>query len=307
MVKLEDIERLVVQTGFDLFGVTRAEYMPQGESHFRGWLARGCGDDLGYLHRNLELRFDPSRLIEGGRSVIVCAINYKSHYSLSSERAESGVGIGSYALMRDYHKTIRKRLKGVLKGLQELYPDLSGRVFTDSAPLLEKSLAVRAGLGWIGRNSLVVTPQFGSFVLLGEVLIDDEVDRYDSPEETRGCGECRRCLDSCPVGAINSDRSIDARRCIACRTIEVESEREESLSGWIFGCDVCQSVCPHNRQTPIASTEGMTPTITPPTAAKWLAMSDEEFVSMSQGTPLSRSSLERIQRAVRRNIAEKQQ
>ncbi|MFI3269527.1 MAG: tRNA epoxyqueuosine(34) reductase QueG [Rikenellaceae bacterium] len=296
-LRSEDIKRLAKEAGFDLCGVVSAECQAGAEKRFRGWLLEGYGDGLDYLHRNLDLRFDPTKLVDGARSVVVCGVNYKNRYSLSDELQRSGAGVASYALMRDYHKTIKRRLKLLLRELQRLSPELSGRMFTDSAPLVEKHFAYRAGLGWIGRQSLLVTPQFGTFVLLGELVIDHAVDRYDEPlgAVDEGCGECRRCLDSCPVGAINRDRTIDARRCIAARTIEFEQQQgSEPLAGWIFGCDVCQRCCPHNRLTPLSAAEDLQPKLIPPSPAEWLAMSETEFVNFAQGTPIKRSSLTRI-------------
>ncbi len=293
MLCSEDIKRLASQEGFDLCGVTRAQPLHEGERRFRSWLDRGCGGDLQYLYNNQELRFDPSQLIEGGRSVIVCAVNYKNQYSTSDRQAEEAK-IASYALMRDYHKTIRKALKRVLKSLCAQYDGLSGRVFVDSAPLMEKNLACNAALGWVGRQSLLITPQYGSFVLLGEILIDQEVDRYDEALEGDRCGACRRCIDSCPVGAINDDRTIDTRLCIACRTIEVDGRGDLPFAGWIFGCDICQSCCPHNQTTPIFTNPDMSVIVTPPTKDQWLSMDEESFREFAKGTPLGRSNLDRI-------------
>ncbi len=292
----EDIKRLAMKAGFDLCGIVQAEHFGEAQNRFTHWLSAGCGDGLDYLHRNLELRFDPSRLVDGARIVVVCAVNYKSRFSLSDELQNNGVGIASYALMRDYHKSIKRALKSLLTELQSIDPAIKGRCFTDSAPLLEKHLAWRAGLGWIGRQSLLVTPQYGTFVLLGELVIDCDVDHYDEAmcSVEGSCGECRRCVASCPVGAINEDRTIDTRRCIAARTIEHSDAGAEPLAGWIFGCDICQQCCPHNQPTPISKFADMQPILSAPTFEEWRAMSEAEFAELTQGTPIKRSSLNRI-------------
>ncbi len=291
MLRSADIKRLAKLAGFDLCGVTHAAHMADGEEHFRRWLGAGCGDPLPYLHRNMEVRFDPSALVPGACAVVVCGVNYKSEYSL-----QNGAGIASYALMRDYHKTIRKMLKQLFSELQQLEPALQGRMFTDSAPLLEKQLAVAAGFGWIGRQSLLVTPEYGSFVLLGELVISVEADQYDEPYVGEGCGTCRACLSACPASAINDNRTIDARRCISARTVEMDDGGDDPLAGWVFGCDGCQSCCPHNRATPLSTNPYMQITLTPPNSEEWMQMSQEDFDALTAGTPLRRATLERIQR-----------
>ncbi len=300
VIKAEDIKRLVKMAGFDLCGVTRAEYTDEGRGYFCNWVESEYSDGLGYLHRNIDLRLDVQRLFDGAKSVIVCAINYKNEYSFGQDLSQ-GVGIASYATMRDYHKTLRKKLKSVLRELQHLYPSLQGRPFTDSAPLLEKHLAQRAGLGWIGRQSLLVTPQFGTFVLLAELVINLETDTYDLETVGDKCGKCQKCVVSCPVGAITPSRSIDSRLCIACRTIEHDVSGSVSLAGWIFGCDTCQRCCPHNQLTPNAQDVDMRPIITPLSADKWRGMTQIDFDVFAQGTPLKRASLEHIKANVEQN------
>ncbi len=294
IIDKECIERLAHEAGFDLCGVTRAEPLGERcEEQFLGWLQGGNGDGLEYLHRNIDLRLDPSKIVEEGRSVILCGVNYKSPISLSEGQVD-GAKIASYALMRDYHKTIKRGLKSLFNALQQIYPTLEGRPFVDSAPLLEKELAVRSGLGWIGRQSLLITPQYGSFVLLGELVINAKVDRYSEPYGRSSCGECRLCIDSCPAKAIREDRTIDARRCISAHTVEGIGQGEGDSDGWIFGCDSCQSCCPHNQRTPLATNPNFKPSLTPPSREEWLAMNEEEFLRLVAGTPLKRSSLERI-------------
>ena len=295
------IERNIIinaarEVGFDLVGVVAAQPLDAERKGFNEWLLRGCHSTLEYLERNVDKRFDAGLLVEGARSVVVCAVSYLSPYSRGYAEGCS-TKIASYALARDYHLTIKDMLRALAERLREHSKDMRFRAFTDSAPLAEKSHAVRAGLGWIGRNSLLVTPEYGSMLLLGELVIDDVVDEYDRPMEGVGCGACRRCIEACPNGAIMENRSVDTRRCISCRTIEREGANEAiTLDGWIFGCDACQTVCPYNRHAPLHANPLFDPLFDPTVldARAWLDMSDEEFSAMAGATPMTRAGLARI-------------
>lgn len=286
--------------GFDLVGVVPVQSLDVERNTFNTWLLRGRHSTLGYLERNVEKRFDARLLVEGSRSVVVCAVSYMSPFSRGYVEG-CCTKIASYALARDYHTTIKEMLRDLAARLKEHAPDMQFRAFTDSAPLAEKSLAVRAGLGWIGRNSLLVTPEYGSMLLLGELVIDEAVDEYDSPLDAVGCGECRRCVEACPNGAIMDDRSIDTHRCISCRTIEREGATESiSFDGWIFGCDACQHVCPYNQKAPMHRNRCFDPIVDPTMldAERWTTMTEQEFNSMAGDTPMTRAGLERIRRNI---------
>ena len=210
------------EVGFDLVGIVRAEAMTAEHDRFCRWLAAGHHSTLTYLERNIDKRFDARLLVEGARSIVVCGVSYRS--PLGDGYAEGWrTKVASYALARDYHITIKEMLAALAARLKEYAPDMTFRAFTDSAPLAEKSLAVRAGLGWIGRNSLLVNPDLGSMLHLGELVISEDVDAFSTPMTVVGCGECRRCIAACPNGAISEDRSINTHRCISCRTIERET------------------------------------------------------------------------------------
>lgn len=302
MIRSEIIKDLARSAGFDLCGIVRCRYFAENEQYFREWLAAGYGGDLHYLERNLDKRFDVSRLVEGAKSVVVCAVNYKSERSLGYP-ADCHTKIASYACNRDYHSTIKEMLSTLYSALKAEYPTLKARIFTDSAPLLEKRLAVEAGLGWIGRQSLLVTPQFGTFVLLGELVIDEEADIYDSPFEGSRCGECHRCIEACPKSAILPTKNIDARHCISRLTIEKQSNAmpvSTDLNGWIFGCDECQSCCPFNRLTPNAANRYFSTPFDPVeiSSDEWLSMSEQEFSDRFGHTPLIRSGLQRIRQNI---------
>lgn len=286
--------------GFNLVGITPATALNDQRNYFEEWLLSGYQSSLGYLERNVAKRFDAGQLVEGARSVVVCAVSYLSEYSRGYADG-CGTKIASYALARDYHVTIKEMLFALAEQLKAECPDLKFRAFTDSAPIAEKGYAIRAGLGWRGRNSLLVTPEYGSMVLLGELVISEDVDCYDVPLETVGCGECRRCVEACPNGAIMERRCIDTSRCISCRTIERVGDADGvDLDGWIFGCDACQSVCPYNRRAPLHDNRSFDPLFDPTAldADAWLAMSDEEFIALAGATPMTRAGLERLKRNI---------
>lgn len=304
MISKKIIINSAKSVGFDLVGVVSAESLDVESKRFSDWLLAGRHSTLSYLERNQHKRFDPRLLVEGARSVIICAVSYRSEFSGGYAEGYR-TKIASYALARDYHLTIKEMLGELAALLKEAHPELRFRAFTDSAPLAEKSLARRAGLGWIGRNSLLVTPNHGSMLLLGELVVDDVVDEYDSPLNVVGCGECRRCVDSCPNQAIMEDRTIDTRRCISCRTIEPMAEGEGvNLDGWIFGCDACQLVCPYNQKAPLHTNPMFDPKYDPLVldSKRWLSMSEEEFLSFAEDTAMKRTGLERIKQSVRANI-----
>lgn len=218
------------EVGFDLVGIVRTEAMTTDHDRFCRWLAAGHHSTLTYLERNIDKRFDARLLVEGARSIVVCGVSYRS--PLGDGYAEGWrTKVASYALARDYHITIKEMLAALAARLKEYAPDMTFRAFTDSAPLAEKSLAVRAGLGWIGRNSLLVNPDLGSMLHLGELVISEDVDAYSMPMTAAGCGECRRCIAACPNGAISEDRSINTHRCISCRTIEREASTTRDSVG----------------------------------------------------------------------------
>ncbi len=297
MILADTVKQISAEVGFDLCGIVRAQPLPRAEEHFRDWLRQGRQAGLGYLERNLDKRFDVRELVPGALSIIVCAVSYKNLYS-SGYPDHCRTRVASYALAADYHPTIKGMLRQLAQRLREEVPALSGRCFVDSAPLVEKQLAVEAGLGWIGRQSLLVTPGFGTFVLLGELVLTEPCDRYDRPREGVGCGACRRCVEHCPTAALPDDRMIDARRCISCRTIEQATDTAADLHGWIFGCDCCQSCCPYNLRAPLHRNPAFDPLFDPATftAERWRTISPEEFSDLFGRTPLMRCGLEGIRR-----------
>ena len=295
MFHLHDIKRIAQEVGFDLCGVAQCRELEQDRAFLEEWLEQGFGGSLEYLKKNIDRRADATYLVEGAESVVVCAVSYKNSISegySSNHKAK----VASYACNVDYHLTIKEMLFEMCRRMKALDADFSARCFVDSAPIFEKRYAVEAGLGWIGRQSLLVTPDHGTFVLLGEIVMTAKCDDYDKPLEGVGCGACRRCVEACPNGAIR-ERHIDTTRCISCATIERRGEGERcNLHGWIFGCDECQTVCPYNRKAPHFSNPRFKPRFDPVAMCTdhWLSLTDEEFSEWLDTTPLNRAGLERL-------------
>lgn len=293
MLNYSHIQQCAKTAGFDLCGVVRCQSFDSDRLFLEQWLEAGNGSSLDYLKRNIDKRADASLLVAGAKTVIVCGVAYKN--SLSMGYPEScKQKVASYALTTDYHITIKQMLQQLCTLLKQQHPTLSGRIFTDSAPVFEKRYAVEAGLGWIGRQSLLVTPQFGSYVLLGVAIVCSECDHYDSPLQGVGCAQCRRCVDACPNSAI-AERHIDTRRCISCATIERDNNGATPLNGWIFGCDECQRCCPYNAKAPLATNPLFAPTFDP-LAVDWHKIDEAEFALRFATTPLSRATLQRLQK-----------
>ena len=282
MIDLSYTKRLAAGIGFDLCGLAPCRHLPEAETRFREWIGKGYQSSLAFAQNDTRWDF---LLI-----AVVCAVGYKNRVSDGYPDGHR-TKVASYACAEDYHTVLRRMLRQLLDAIREAWPEVRGRAFVDTAPLTEKLLAVEAGLGWIGRQSLLVTPQFGSYVVLGE-----EADRYDEPFGGSRCGNCRACVENCPTGAVMPGRGIDTARCISCHTVERKPDTEIGLDGWIFGCDACQSCCPWNRRAPQHRNRAFDPVFDPLTmdAAAWYGMDDAQFGERCGRTPLTRSGLERI-------------
>lgn len=288
MLKIAQISELMLDVGFDAWGVVRAEKLSDAKARFEGWLEEGAAYHLDYLRRNIDKRFNPALLVPEAKSVIVGAVSYKNRFSEGYE-ADFDARIASYALTDDYHTTLRDMLRKVALGLGFSDPR-SVKICVDSVPLAEKSLAKRAGIGWIGRNSLIINPSFGSFMVLGELIVPEECDEYSTPYEEDGCVGCGRCLLRCPTGAIRPNRSINTSLCISNRTIEEAGDELFDTKGWVFGCDECQTCCPHNQDSPLFRNPLFAPKVNPTDYDSnfWAKLTPEEGKKLFEGTPLVR-------------------
>jgi len=240
------IKKKALELGFDGCGISRALRLDEEGDRLKSWLDAGYNGTMHYMSNHFEKRINPAELVEGAKSVISVLLNY--HTKLQQEDPDAPA-ISSYALGKDYHFVLKERLYQLLGYIQAELSPCQGRAFVDSAPLLEKALARESGLGWIGKHSLLIHPRLGSFLFIGELVIDLKLD-YDEPFGNNLCGSCTRCMDSCPTGAIIAPMKLDARRCLSYLTIEtkeaIPEALAENLSNRLVGCDICQQVCPWN-------------------------------------------------------------
>ncbi len=295
--KSEKIKQFCRQLGFDDCGIVKAAELSDQKRFLRQWLDNGFYGEMAYMTRNFDKRLNPALLVPGAKSVIVVLLNYFPVQNLKLRHYK----ISKYAYGQDYHLVIKKRLWQLLELINRQIEPARGRAFTDSAPLLEKALAVRAGLGWIGKNSLLLTRR-GSFFFIGELVIDLEL-AYDTPYVKSHCGNCTACIDACPAGALVEPYVLDARKCISYLTIEKRGEFENpvKLDGWVFGCDVCQDVCPWNKKAiPTAIDEfSPKPDLAGLTDERLESLTKQEFKKVFKGTPVERAKYEGFMRNVK--------
>jgi len=276
--------------GFNAVGISRAE--PVKGNHLHQWLERQFHGQMGYMARNLHKRADPAQVLPGVQSILCVALNYLHPYPLPYDVPEKGV-ISRYASGKDYHQVVKDKLESLLKFTQELDPQIKGKVYVDTGPMMDKYWAVRSGLGWLGKHTNVLSKEAGSWFFLGEILLDVELDS-DVPGADF-CGSCTRCIDACPTDAIVEPYVLDSRRCISYLTIELQEDIPEQLregmGNLIFGCDICQDVCPWNRKAPESAVEEFEPKeINQAPGLQELArLSREDFQKRYKDSPIARS------------------
>jgi epoxyqueuosine reductase len=244
----ERIRQKASELGIDKVGFARADALAQEAPRFFQWLDRGHHGEMAWLEREPEKRADPKLIFPEAKSVVCVAVNYFTPYEHSNE-SRSGK-ISRYAWGDDYHDVVKEKLRSLLDWIVAENPEALGKVCVDTAPIMEKAWAVRSGLGWIGKHSNVITKDFGSWVFLGEILLNLELD-YDQPMADH-CGSCTACIEACPTDAITEPFVVDSNKCISYATIELRADElpeniSPHLDGWLYGCDICQDVCPWNR------------------------------------------------------------
>lgn len=294
------VKSLAAELGFSYCGISKAEFLADEAPRLEEWLRRSYQGKMSYLENYFDKRLDPTLLVPGAKSVISLMYNYFPEKDLPTDNSFK---IAKYAYGEDYHFVVKDKLKTLFDKLQEQVGAIEGRVFVDSAPVMERAWAKRSGLGWIGKNSLLLNKNSGSFFFLAEIILDLELE-YDGPIKDY-CGTCTACMDACPTDAIPEPYVVDGSKCISYFTIELKEEIPVAVKGkfenWIFGCDICQDVCPWNRFSKPhheprfnASAE-----LQSMTQADWKEITEEVFQKVFKDSPVKRTKLEGLKRNIR--------
>jgi epoxyqueuosine reductase len=299
----DEIKAQARALGFEKVGIVPAVALTAEGDNLREWLVRNFHGRMDYMARAPEQRADPRLLLPSAKSVVAVALNY---FRPEKHQEDPGRGkISRYAWGDDYHDVLGDKLKLLLAWIKERAPEAEGKICVDSSPMMDKAWAVRAGFGWIGKHTNVITKEYGSWIFLGELVLSLELD-YDSYIEPDHCGTCTACLEACPTGALIAPYQIDAQRCISYGTIELRDEKlpepiESNLEGWIFGCDICQDVCPWSRfSKPTAEARfEPRPEIISPHLDQIADLTEAEFAARFRRNPVKRAKLAGLRRNAR--------
>ncbi|MDY8136716.1 tRNA epoxyqueuosine(34) reductase QueG [Aquimarina sp. 2201CG5-10] len=286
--------------GFLSCGISKAEFLEQEAPRLEKWLNQNMHGEMSYMENHFDKRLDPTKLVESSKSVVSLLLNY---YPSESQKDPQAPKISKYAYGTDYHFVIKDKLKQLLQSIQEEIGEVQGRAFVDSAPVLDKAWAAKSGLGWIGKHSNLLTQKVGSFYFIAELIIDLDLE-YDSPV-TDHCGTCTACIDACPTQAIVQPYVVDGSKCISYFTIELKEELPQSykdkFDNWMFGCDVCQDVCPWNRfskphNEPLFNPK---PELLDMTKKDWEEITQEVFSKVFQKSAVKRTKFSGLTRNIR--------
>jgi epoxyqueuosine reductase len=294
------VKSIASELGFAFCGISKAGFLEEEAPRLEAWLKRGYQGKMQYMENHFDKRLDPTKLMPGAKSVVSLIYNYYPEKDLADSESEPGkitqpakLKIAKYAYGEDYHVVIKDKLHIFLEKIREEIGEVQGRVFVDSAPVMERQWAAKSGIGWIGKNSLLLNKQMGSFFFLAEMILDLEM-TADGPLKDY-CGTCTACMDACPTDAIHDPYVIDATKCISYLTIELKdsipTEFKGKMDNWIFGCDVCQDVCPWNRFSKPHSEDRFNPKGTWPDFDKqeWKELTEEVFINNFSKSALKRA------------------
>ena len=295
------IRQEAYRLGFGFVGIAKAEQMDEEARRLEAWLNQGLHGKMGYMANHFDKRIDPRKLVDGAKSVVTLLFNYFTDEKQTDSKAPK---ISKYAYGNDYHFIIKDKLKDLMHFINDEMGEVGGRVFVDSAPVLERDWAKRSGTGWIGKNTLLINPKAGSYFFLAELIIDLEL-VYDTPMKDY-CGTCTRCIDACPTEAISPEGYLmDGSKCISYLTIELKDEiippqYKSQMKDWMFGCDICQDVCPWNR----FSTKHNEPEFEPHpqllemTKEEWFEITEEVFKEIFKNSAVKRTKYEGLKRNI---------
>ncbi len=292
------VKTIAKDLGFDYCGISKAEFLAEEAPRLEKWLKHKAHGKMSYMENHFDKRLDPSLLVPGAKSVVSLMYNYYPEKDLSSEKPENHK-IAKYAYGQDYHFVIKDRLKDFVHKLETEIGHIEGRVFVDSAPVMERQWAAKSGLGWVGKNTLLINKDQGSFFFLAELIIDLELEA-DGPIKDY-CGTCTKCVDACPTDAI-TPYQLDASKCISYLTIElkdeISSEFKDQMEGWAFGCDICQDVCPWNRFSKPHNETDFHPKdeFVELFNNNWQDLTEEVFRSVFKGSAVKRTKFQGLKR-----------
>lgn len=305
MLPIEQHTKLVKATakklGFDYCGIAKAVKLEDDARRLEQWLHQGMHGKMQYMENHFDMRVDPSKLVPGAKSVITLLKNYYP----SAKQKPNTPNIAKYAWGKDYHEVIREQLKEFLNELSAQIGAINGRGFVDSAPVLERAWAVKSGLGWVGKNGNLIHKYSGSFFFIATLIVDIAL-VADSPFAKDYCGTCTKCIDACPTEAILPNKQIDGSKCISYYTIELKDallpdHLKASMNNWMFGCDICQDICPWNRFSKSHQEPSFEPipAILNLTTSQWEELSEEAFKTIFKESPLKRTKYNGIKRNLR--------
>jgi len=294
------IKQKAAELGFFFCGISKAEFLEDEANHLETWLKRTYNGKMGYMENHFDKRLDPRLLVEDSKSVVSLLMNY---YTEEQQLDKTAPKLSKYAFGEDYHLIIKDKLTELFLFIQTEIGEVNGRVFVDSAPVMDKAWAKKAGLGWIGKNSNLINPKNGSFFFIAELILDLDLE-YDGPIKDY-CGTCTRCIDACPTDAIVEPYVVDGSKCISYLTIELKDalipdEFKGKLDNWVFGCDVCQDVCPWNRFSKQHTEPRLNPLsgILELSQSDWKDLTQEIFTELFKISPIKRTKYAGLKRNI---------
>jgi epoxyqueuosine reductase len=296
--RTQRVREEALRLGFDGCGFARARRLETEERRLEEWLNQGRHGTMQWMENYFDKRVDPTKLVPGAQSVVSLIGSYYHPDHRRQQEQTNTPQIAKYAQGRDYHKVYKGKLKKLFKFTEELTGGINGRIFVDSAPVLDKAWAVRSGLGWIGKNSNLLNKDVGSFLFIGEMIIDAEF--IYSTQVTDHCGTCTRCIDACPTNAIYEPHRVDGSKCISYHTIELKEqipeEFQDSIGNWLYGCDICQDVCPWNRDAKYSQMSDLAPRekILNHDIDFWKELDNDQYDSLFEGSAIRRAKFEKF-------------